>query len=354
MPKKDKNKKKKERSAFEQKFDYWAGKLFRVKSTDKIFFVDHLRIMVKAGLSLVDALNILAKEVANKKFKKIISQIRDEVEKGRQLSEVLGEHPKVFPIIYVKMIASGEVAGKLEESLEQIVNQMKKSHELVSSIRGAMIYPAVILTAMSGIGIMMTTFVLPKILELFKDFDAELPLATRTLIAIVDFLSNPVYLVLIIAVAAGSIALFAAMMKRSPKFKKTIHTINLYLPIFGRVVKQINLAKFSLTLSSLLKSTIPIIDAMDITADTCANVNYQESLHSAAVKMKSGEPLSEILREYDKFFPPMVTEMIMVGERSGEVDQMLIELSEFYGREVDKTMKNFSTIIEPVIIILLG
>ena len=349
-PKKPKPKKQKKISSI----DRALAKLSRVKLSEKIFFVDHMRTMLGAGLSLIDALTILAKETTNLKFQMTIDEIKKEVEKGRSFSQVLGEHPKVFPPIYVKMISSGEVSGKLEESLEQVVNQMKKSHELIATIRGAMIYPAVILFAMAGVGLLMTTVVLPKLLEIFKDFDQELPFATRVLIGFVDFVSNPINLVLIFIGLISFVVGFIYMLRKSPDFKRAVHTFNLHLPIVGPIIKQINLAKFSLTLSSLLKSTIPIIDAVEITAETCSNVRYREALHECAARIKSGEPFSEILRTYENIFPPMVTEMIMVGERSGEVEHLLNELSSFYGSQVDRTMKNFSTIIEPIIILVLG
>ena len=347
-------KKKRELSPFEQKLNDFFGKFSRIHFVEKIFFVDHLRTMIHASLSLVEALEIMGKEMENKKFKKIIQQVKLEVEKGRQLSEVLADYPKVFPPIYVKMVGAGEVAGKLDESLEQVTVQMKKSAELASSIRGAMIYPAVILVAMGGVGILMTTVVLPKLVTLFEDFDAELPLATRVMIALVNFMSNPIYLSLLIGGIILSIVAFVMLLRRSPKFKRNIHSFNLHLPIAAKIIKKINLARFSMTLSSLLKSTIPIIEATDITAETCGNVLYREALHNVAKEIKTGKPVSEILRVYDNLFPPMVTEMVMVGERSGEVDKLLEELSNYYSNEVDKTMKNFATIIEPVIIILLG
>ena len=347
-------KKKRELSPFEKKLNEWASHLSRIKFTEKMFFVDHLRTMVGAGLSIVEALEILSKEISNPKFKKTITQIKADIEKGEQLSAVLAKHPKVFPTTYVKMIAAGEASGTLQESLEQVTLQMRKSNELASSIRGAMIYPAVILFAMFVVGILMTTVVLPKMLEMFQDFDAELPLPTKMLMIIVNFLSNPLNLIIIVILGAGIISAFIYLLKKSADFKRTIHLINLHLPIIGKVIKKINLAKFSLTLSSLLKSTIPIIDAVDITAETCANVLYQNALHDAAKKIKSGEPLSNLLSQYEDLFPSMVTEMIMVGERSGEVEKLLNELSDFYGDEVDKTMKNFSTIIEPIIILVLG
>lgn len=345
---------KRELSQLEQKLNDWVANISHIPFVQKIFFVDHLRTMIHASLSLVEALGILGKEMENKKFKKITEQIKIEVEKGRPLSEVLGEYPKVFPHIYVKMIAAGEISGKLDESLEQIVTQMKKSHALSASIRGAMIYPSVIIVAIIGVGIFMMVAVFPKMVSLFDEFDAELPFATRLLIAVTDFLSNPINLSIIILSAVASITIFILLLKKYPSFRRAVHNINLHIPIIGPVIKQINLARFSLTLSSLLKSTIPIIDAMDITADTCSNVLYQESLHKTSAEIKSGKPLSELLSAYNSLFPPMVTEMVMVGERSGEVDRLLNELSIFYGEEVDKTMKNFATVIEPIIIIVLG
>lgn len=328
--------------------------LMHIPFVQKIFFVDHLRTMLHASLSLVEALAILEKEMSNRAFKRIVGEIKKEVEKGRQLSEVMGEYPKVFPGMYVKMVEAGEVAGKLDEALEQITIQMKKSQELSSSIRGAMIYPAVILVAMSGVGILMTTVVLPRLIEIFNEFDSELPLATKILIAVTNFLSKPLNLSILILSIIILVAGYIVLLRQSPTFRRNVHAFNLHLPIFGKVIKQINLARFSMTLSSLLKSTIPIIDAMDISAETCSNILYKNALHDTAKQIKSGRPVSEILSTHAKLFPPMVTEMILVGERTGEVDHLLTELADFYSHEVDKTMKNFTTIIEPVIIIVLG
>lgn len=345
----------KQLSTFEQKMNDWIDDhLRRVSFVQKIFFLDHLRTMIHASLSLVEALEILEKEVGQRYFASIIGHIREDVEKGRTLSETLGGYPTIFPPMYVQMVAYGEISGRLDESLDQIVHQMKKTHELTSSIRGAMIYPSIILVAMGGIGIMMATLVLPKLINIFKEFDAELPLATRILVATVTFISNPTYFALLGFGIILGFTLFFVFLKKSPSFRHTIHATTLRLPIVGRVVKQINLARFSLTLSSLLKSTIPIVEALDITAGTCTNLLYQETLRGATKKVKTGENLSSILRSSSKLFPPMVTEMIMVGERTGQIDQLLHELSLFFGAEVDKTTKNFTTIIEPVIIIFLG
>lgn len=350
-----KEKKVRELSPFEKKMnDFVIQNLTSIKVIDKVFFLEHLNTMLTAGLSLMESLEVLSKEIENKKLKKIVEQIKKGVESGSQLSETLGQHPKIFPTIYVKMIASGEISGKLEESLGQVVAQMKKNYELTSTIRGAMIYPIVILVAISIVGIVMVTFVLPKITILFKDIDADLPLATRILVSITDFMSKPLNLALVFSVLVILIGSFVYALKKSVSFKRMIHKMNLHLPIAGKILKQINLARFSLTLSSLLKSTIPIIEAVDISSEICSNLTYREALKNSTEKIQKGVPLSQTLREYDDLFPPMVTEMVMVGEKTGEIDKLLHELSKFYSNEVDKTMKNFSTIIEPAIILLLG
>jgi len=325
-----------------------------IKAVEKVFFVDHLKTMLHAGLSLLDTFNILEKETENPKFQLIIRKIRDRISKGQQLSDVLADYPKIFPSIYVKMIEAGEAGGKLEESLDQVVTQMKKTQALKSSIRGAMIYPSVILSAMFGIGLAMAVFVLPKLVDIFRDFGSELPLVTRILIAVTDFISKPLNLFLVFLITGILIALYITALRRVPSFRHIIHKVTLHLPIFGKMVRKINLARFSLTLSSLMKSAVPIVDAVSITADTCTNVLYRDALHDIGSQIKTGIPISELLRVYDTLFPPMVTEMILVGEKTGEIDSLLTEISTFFNKEVDETLKNFTTIIEPILILILG
>lgn len=344
--------KEKKLSPFEEKLNLFVEKyLKRISFVEKMMFVYHLKTMVKAGLSIVNALKVLSEETENKKLRKIIGDIKAEVEAGKQLSEALANFPKVFPPIYVSMIASGEASGKLEESLAQVSSQMKKSHELTSSIRGALIYPAVVFTAMIGIALEMVIFVLPKIMVMFNDFGSELPLATRILIGIIKTLEDYGIIILISLIALIVTGLW---LLRKPAIKRSVHKFNLHLPIFGAIIKKINLARFTLTLSSLLESTIPIIEATKITSNVQSNVTYRDNLLVVAESLKKGENLSAVLARYPLTFPPMVTEMIMVGEQSGQVEKMLSELAEYYSGEVDATMKNFSTIIEPVVIVTLG
>ena len=339
-------------SPLEIKLNAWiSDHLSRVPIMQKILFVSHLKTMVKAGLSLIDALRILSAEIENKKLKTVIGEITEGIEEGQQLSEVLAKYPKIFPSIYVSMIAAGETAGRMETALEQVSIQMKKNYELTSRIRGAMMYPAVIVVAMIGISIEVVVFILPKLLIMFKDFGAELPLPTRILIFITDFtLKYGLWMLIVIIL----LIITAVWLIKKPKIKRVVHAANLKLPIIGSIIRKINLARFTLTLSSLLESTIPIIDATRISSEVLGNVIYKESLLAVSESLKKGESLSDILRRFPKIFPPMVTEMIMVGERSGKTEDMLRELAEFYGNEVDTTMRNFTTIIEPIIILALG
>jgi type IV pilus assembly protein PilC len=345
-------KKERKLSSFEIKLNaFVSDHLSRVPIMQKVLFVTHLKTMVKAGLSLIDALRVLSEEIENKKLKNIVGSIKDGVEKGVQLSEVLAKYPKVFPSIYVSMIAAGETAGKMEAALEQVSVQMKKNHELTSRVRSAMMYPAVIIAAMLGISVEVVVFILPKLLVMFKDFGAQLPLPTKILIFITDFTANYGLWVLIAIIL---LIITAVWLIKKPAIKRIVHAGNLKLPIIGTIVKKINLARFTLTLSSLLESTIPIIDATRISSEVLGNVIYKESLLTVSESLKKGEFLSDILRGFPKIFPPMVTEMIMVGEKAGKTEDMLRELSEYYGNEVDTTMKNFTTIIEPIIILVLG
>lgn len=322
-----------------------------VPFVEKYMLIHHLEIMSKAGLSVVNSFEVLITEVSNAKLRRIIIAIKEEVETGKQLSDVLVKYPKIFPPIYVSMIAAGEVAGKLEDALSQISEQMKKTQHLTSKIRGAMIYPLVIVCAMIGISIFVVFYILPKILVMFEEMDVELPIATRVLIAITKFAQNYWWLLLIVIIIA--VFAFGRAMKIY-KFKRTMHAISLSLPIIGPIIKKVNLARFTITLSSLLSSTIPIVDAVKISADVLGNLIYKESLITTSNALKQGEALSSILSIYPKNFPTMVTEMIAVGEQTGRVEKMLGELAEYYNNEVDETMNNFTAVIEPIIILLLG
>ncbi|MEK9183336.1 MAG: type II secretion system F family protein [Patescibacteria group bacterium] len=328
-----------------------SEKIERISVAQKIFLMDNLRVMLKAGLSITEAFHILAAQTPSRKLKEIIEAVGREVEKGTTLADTLTKFPELMPTIYVKMLASGEISGKLDESLSEIVKQMKKNKELNSKVRGAMIYPIVVLVAVAGVGVEMVVFVLPKLLDLFKEMNVPLPLPTRILMTTSAFLID--YGIWVVIFLIAMIIAFIYF-KKKPKVRSALDAFILQLPIFGKISRQLNLARFTLTLSSLSKSAIPIIEALEITADVLSNVHYKNAVLEASKNVKTGVTISDSLEFYPKLFPPLATQMIMVGERSGTTDDLLNELSIYYNEEIDQILKNISTIIEPVLIIFLG
>lgn len=320
--------------------------------TQKVFFTENLRVMVHAGLSISEALNTLALQAESRAFKKIITLVREDVEQGRLLSAGLSKFPRVFPAIFVSMIQIGEVSGTLEEVLLELTTQMRKDYELRSKVKGAMTYPVVVLVAMLGITIGLITFVLPKLLAVFKEFgDVKLPLATRILIAISDFTQANG---LLVAIAFLVLVAFFVMIARTKGGRSVIHSAILRSPIIGPIAKKVNLARFARTVSGLLRTDIPVVQSFNVTSDVLGNVHYREAARDAAERIKKGETIARSLAAYPKLFPPLVVQMVLVGERSGTVDSLLADIASFYEGQVDQVLDNLSSIIEPILILVLG
>jgi type IV pilus assembly protein PilC len=337
--------------SFIQKLNILLTNLTPISLEEKIYFTKNLRVMIKAGLSLSVALKTLALQTRNKRFKKIILDLHEAVEKGQPLSDNMARFPKVFSEVSVNMVRAGEKSGKLEEVLEQITIQMKKIHELVGKVKGAMIYPAIVVLAMISIGTMMMIFVIPKILTIFEEIQATLPLATRLLIKLNNFIQAHGLLSL------GGLIFFVGLFLKIISTKRGKFYFDLLLlrmPIFSNVVKKVNLAKFSRTFSSLLATDIPIVETFKITSKVLGNIHYRNLVFEAADKIKRGESIAKTLAINPHLFPPVVTQMLAVGEETGTLDSILNDLTEFYETDVKETMDAFATIIEPVLIVLLG
>lgn len=348
-PQKIESEKKKE--SISEKINNLFLKFSRVPLKEKLFFVQHLGIMLKAGISLAVALKTLASQSENKKFANILGQMSADVEKGKSFSEGLKPHEEIFGELFVNMIEAGEISGKLESVLSQLHVQLKKQHELISKVKGALTYPTVIVFAMGGIGVFMMIFVVPKITAMLKDFNAELPLPTKILVAVSDFLAaNGILSIMIFAAAVFIIV----KILRTDKGKFYFQAALLKMPIISPIVKKINLARFARTISSLLKTDIMIIKVFQITGNVLGNLHYRNALLAMGEKIKQGGQINEVVKEYPKLFPPVVTQMIMVGEQTGELDSILEELAEFYEGEVDQIMNNLPAIIEPLLILILG
>lgn len=340
--------KKKKKLVFSKKV---IGFLSGVSLVERLLFTRHLAVMIGAGFSLHKALEVLAKQSTNPSFKKIINSVVTGIKKGNTLADGLAKHPRVFNNFYISMIRVGEKGGNLEEVLKILAEYLKKEHEFRSKVRGAMIYPIVIFIAMIGIGILMMIVVVPKITDMFEELNTELPLTTKILIAISTFLTNYFILGLI-----GFIVLIIILIRflRTKPGKYSLSWIFLKLPFVKKITKKINCARFARSFSSLMESGVPIIESLNITAKTLSNVFYSDSLISIATEVKKGQNLQEALEKHSNIYPILVSQMIGVGEQTGELSDIVKRLADFYEEEVTDITNNLASVIEPVLMIIIG
>jgi type IV pilus assembly protein PilC len=323
----------------------------KVKLKEKIFFTRNLRVMIAAGLPLPRALKTLAEQSKNKKFRDALEDIKEEVIKGRSFSQALSRHSNIFSELFQNMIKVGEESGTLEEVLRVLAEQMERENELKSKIKGALIYPAVIITAMLGIGILMLIMVVPRLAQTFEELKIELPMTTRFVIFLGNFLAQKWYLALLIIL--GLVILIRAAI-RTKIGKRIIDNITLRIPIVSTLVKKTNSAYTARTLSSLIVAGVPIARSLEIVSRTLGNIYFQEAIAATVDKVKKGEKISTTLKAYQHLYPLIVIQMIEVGEETGETSTVLAKLADFFEEEVTTTTKNLSAVIEPVIMLLIG
>lgn len=335
----------------EKSFMTWLRNSGTVPLKEKIAFIDDMHLMLKAGIPAPRALRIITKQSKNKKFKSILDNMASMVEQGKSLHEALAEYPKVFSNIFIAMVRVGEMSGELEESLKYLGIQLEREHDLKSKTRGAMIYPSVIISAMVLVGIFLAIFVLPSLTATFKDTNTELPLATRIVVHISDFASGHPVMIFVIL---GGLIVGAIAALKTKKGKRGFHWFLLHMPVINPIVKKINLARFSRILSSMLKSGISIVEGLQVTSDAMDNVYYREVLTTTANNVKLGKPLTAALSDNSKLFPVIITQMLEVGEETGNIEEILMQLAENFETEVDDTMKNLSSIIEPLLLLVIG
>ncbi len=333
------------------KINNYLLRFSKVPLKEKLFFVQNLSLMLKSGISLSIALTTLATQTQNKRFSSILIEIGKKVESGNTFSDSMKKHKKVFGEMFISMVEAGELSGKLEEVLKQLFVQMKKEHALISKVKGALTYPAVIIFAMFGIGTFMIVVIIPKITAMFTEMKIELPLPTKILIKTSEIIINNGLLS-----AVGFVIFVVGFVKtiQHPKGKYIFQAILLKLPVISPIIKKINLARFARNISSLLKTDIMIIKSFQITANVLGNLHYRKALLVMAQKIKKGGKLSETVNTYPELFTPVVAQMIAIGEETGELDNILIELAGFYEEEVDLIMESLPSIIEPLLILFLG
>ena len=325
--------------------------LKRVGIVDKMLFTRHLGVMLRAGLSFSRATTVLAEQTENAYFKEILESVREDIQNGNQLADSLEKYPKVFSGLFVNMVRVGELGGNLEEVLDILYIQLKKEHELTSRVKGAMTYPAVIVFAMVVIGVLMMVFVVPSILKVFTETGAELPTSTKMIVFLSESLQNHGLLIL-----AGVIILAVAFFKiiKTKTGKRKFDFVLLHLPVIGKIVSKINMARFSRTLSSMISSGVSIVKALDIISGTLGNTYYKDSVKDACHEVQNGIALSEVIRRYDSLYYPLMLNMIEVGEETGTLQETLKQVSEFYEDEVEQITSNMSSIIEPVLMLVIG
>ena len=322
----------------------------RVKVKEVSVFSRQFATMINSGLSLLRSLTILAEQTPNRAFRDIINEVKADVEKGSSLSQALEKHPKVFPRIYSSMVKSGEVGGVLDETLERLAQTLEAQVELRSQVKSAMMYPAAVFGLVIFIVIAMLLFVVPMFESMFADFGAELPLPTRMLMGLSVIFTTYWYLAV-----GGSIAAIVGFKRwiSTDKGRSRFDAIKLKMPIFGKLVHKTALARFAHTLAALTRTGVPILMAMDIVAETSGNAVVSRAVHSVQASVKEGESIAEPLSNHP-VFPPMVVQMMAVGEETGALDTMLEKVGDFFDREVKTMVEGLTSLIEPLLVVILG
>lgn len=337
-------------------WDFWSfsklnRKISTVKIHQKVIFARNLAAMIKAGLPVSRALKVLHRQSDNPKLKYVIDKVGDKIKKGTELNAALGEFPDVFPGLFVAMVKAGEESGNLGNSLEVVADQLEKSDHLKKKVRGAMIYPAIIVIVMAIIGVLMMVYVMPTLTKTLKSFNVDLPITTQFLITTSDLMVNYKFIFLagVLAVGVGFY-----MVLKSKKGKRAFEFIFLHLPIIAPMMKKINSARTARTFSSLLSSGVEVVKALDITGEVVQNSYYREVIDEAKKDIQRGDSVAKAFKEKEELYPPLVGEMIEVGEETGQLSEMLMRVATFYEKESARKTENLTSVIEPFLMVFIG
>lgn len=328
-----------------------GGMLGRVSMHEKVIFGRSLGAMIEAGLPLSRALAVMERQSRNVTMKKVLAELGEAVRRGEPLSKALAAHPKIFPPIFVSMVAAGEESGKLREGLDVVSAQMEKAYLLTKKVKGAMVYPAVIVCVMLAVAIVLFVFVVPTLTKIFSDLNVELPATTRAVIWISEALRAS-YLGLALGVVGVPTALVYFF--RSAPGQRALDWAAVHFPLISPIAKEMNAARTARTLASLLSAGVSYLEATRITGDVLQNGYYKEVLRKVEVQVEKGQPISQVFAEAEKLYPPFVAEMLAVGEETGEISKMMEKVAVFYEDEVDQKTKNLSTVVEPLLMVVVG
>lgn len=322
----------------------------KVRTKEKVLFSRQLSTLINAGLPLVQALRNVAGQTQGKQLRIVIDQVIADVEAGSALSKAIAKHPQVFNQIYVSLIEAGETSGTLDKSLERLAIQQEKDADVISKVRGAFVYPVIVLVVMIGVVTYMLLTVLPQVEVLYDGMDAQLPFYTRVLLFVSDAIKNYWWA---IAIVIGLTIFFGTRWARTGPGKQVVDKFKMRAPLVGPLYMKMYMARFARTGATLIGSGVPLIRVLEITSDAVNNVHIQASLRGATEKVKSGKSLSSTL-EGDENFLELVPNMVHIGEESGATEAMLAKTADYYEKEVDNQIKAISTVIEPVLMVVMG
>ncbi len=326
----------------------------KVKSDDLVMFTRQLSAMVSAGVPIMRSLTSMAQHMESPTFKKIILEVAKDIEGGSSFTDALSKHPAVFNDVYVNMVRAGEAAGILDDILKRLALQQEKNATIRKKVKGAMTYPMVLVFITIGAFFGLMLFVIPAIGKTIKDLageDAELPALTQAMIGISHFIVSFWYI--LFPIIGALIWIFLRYIK-TDSGKKKFHNFLVNGPIIGKIIRKIAIARFTRTFSALIGAGVAVLEALDITARAVGNVIYEESILDAAKRVKNGEVLSKVIGEDEKLYPPIVSQMLSVGEETGQTDKVLVKVADFYEEEVDTAINSISSTIEPVMIVFMG
>ncbi len=337
-----------ERPGFE--LEKYLPFLKRASRKELVVFSRQLSTLINAKVPIIQALGILADQLTNRTLKDVINHLIEDVEGGKSLSEAVSRFPHVFSNLYVHLIKAGELSGTLDQALLYLADQQEKDYDLVSKIRGALTYPIFIVSAIVIVGGLMFVFVLPQMIAVLKEAGAALPLTTRILIFTTEALQR--YWAVLLVLILGTIAAFRVYI-RAPGGRLVWDTLKTRLPIFGKLLRNIYMDRFALNLSTLVAGGIPIVQALQTVAAIVGNRVYQAIILEAAAEVETGKSIAAVFEQQPEI-PKLVTQMIKIGEQTGSLDEILAKLAKFYDKEVATTLTTLTTLLEPVIMILLG
>jgi len=341
-----------EASEKESAFEFRISFLERVSAKDLVIFSRKLSMMISSDMSLVQSLKIIEQQTDTPKLRDALGDIADDVDGGTKFSEALEVHRNIFGNFYISMVRNGETTGRLDDVLTYLADQQEKDYDMSSKIKGAMTYPAFIMAAMVIVTYLMMTFILPKLTAVLTESNLELPLPTKILIAVSNFSAEFWWLILIVLI--GLVVGIPFLIKKTRMGKRVFDIVMSYAPVFGKqLTRKIYIVRLTRSLSTLLKGGVALPEALKITSEVVTNSLYREILSATVEEVEDGNPMASVFSRYS-LMPSMVSRLILIGEETGNLEDVLSRLSKFYERELDNTVQNLTTLLEPLILVVMG